>query len=63
MKNCLHCNCVIDPVEIYEDWFHCLGCNKDFPYQPERLSEKDQKDKALDELVKQSQELGLYDMR
>lgn len=41
MKNCLHCASVIDPDEIYGDWFHCLGCGKNFEYQPERSSPED----------------------
>lgn len=57
--------CKLDMALITEDDkfdysnFVCGACN-----QPERLNPEDQeRQQALDELTKQSEELGLYDMR
>ena len=39
-EKCQCCNTGIDPEEIYTDFFYCGVCHNNFPYQPERLSEK-----------------------
>lgn len=41
MDTCQKCKTIIDPTEIYGDWFYCKVCQKEWTYQPERSKRED----------------------